>query len=154
MSGFLIFSLNVPCFLAIGFSNINWWEFLMQNNFNSFACTSLRLLFLQVVMKRLFFHFWKPFVLFSFFFNVNCLLMVYSVYHCCCFLKVIVGVKYWSCSLVAILVTDLCLWLVESGKHLSFWRCVQILHLVLKRCSDISERRCKHFSFCSLFWWV
>ena len=32
--------------------------------------------------------------------------MVYSVYHCCCFFKVVHGVKNCSCSLVAILVTD------------------------------------------------
>ena len=69
MGGFLIFSLNVPCFLAIGFSNIDWWYSSMQNNFTSFACTSLSLLFLQVVMKRLFFYFWKPFILFSIFFE-------------------------------------------------------------------------------------
>ena len=87
---------------------------------------------------------------FQIFFNVNCLLMVYYVYHCSCFLKVVIEVKNCSCSLVGILVTNLCLWPAEGGKHLNFWRCIQNLRLVLKG-SDINEGRCKHFSFCWLF---
>ena len=90
---------------------------------------------------------------FEIFFNVNCLLMVYSVYHFSCFLKVVIGVKYCSCSLVAKLVTDLCLWLAEAGRRMNFWRCIQNLHLVLRR-SDINEGRCIQLTFCSLFWWV
>ena len=71
------------------FSNIDWRDFSMQYNFTLFACASLSLLFLQVVMKRLSIYFWKPIFLFSDFFNVNCLLMVYPVYHCSCFLNLL-----------------------------------------------------------------
>ena len=90
---------------------------------------------------------------FQIFFNVNCLLMVCYVYHCSCFLKVVIEVKNCSCSLVGILVKNLCLWPAECGKHLNFWRCIQNLRLVL-RGSDTNEGRCKHFCFCWLFCWV
>ena len=90
---------------------------------------------------------------FEIFFKVHCLLMVCYVYHCSCFLKVVIEVKNCSCSLVGILVTTLCLWLAEAGRHLNFWRCIQNLHLVLRR-SDINEGRCIQLTFCSLFWWV
>ena len=41
----------------------------MQYNITSFACAFLSLLYLQVVMKRLSFYFWKSIILFSDFFQ-------------------------------------------------------------------------------------
>ena len=141
----------VPYFLAIAFSNNDWWAFSMQYNFNSFACASLSLLLLQVVMKRLFNLFKNNFFCFQICFNVNCLFMLYSVYHCSWFLKVVFGIKYCSGSLIAILVQDMSFWPAEAGRHLNFWRCIQVLHLVLKRCSDISEGLCIRFSYVHCF---
>ena len=68
-------------FLAIGFSNIDWSALSMQTNFTFFVCASFIKIFLQKVTSFFFDFFWKPIdPFFTFPFNVNCLLMFYSVY--------------------------------------------------------------------------
>ena len=69
LRGIKVYYSNVPYFLAIEFSNNDWWALSMQYNFTSIACASLSQLYLQVVMKRLSICFWKPFILFSDFFQ-------------------------------------------------------------------------------------
>ena len=60
-------------------------------------------------------------------------------------LYVINGAQYWNCSLVALLVPEVCFWPAKLRKNLNSLRCMQVLDLVLNCYSDKKEVLLIHF---------
>ena len=115
-----------PYFSAIWFSKNDWSAQSMQFNFSSRVFEFFSFFASYVVMIKFFDYFWnwKPNIPFSkVFSNDNCLLMRYSVYHSRCFWNKHFGLYQCCYLLVAPLVPEMCLWLVESRKNFNFSRC-------------------------------
>ena len=138
---------------AINFSDI-WFRYKYysalskQSNFTFHPFASFSLIFLHVVMKKLFVYLWKPALLFSIF-------LLLTVFWCSFPITAIVS--FWMIILDSIFSTAfwrICWFLacVETGLYLKFSRCILVLDLVLKYCSDI-KKMWINFSFTSVGWW-
>ena len=110
----------------------------MQCNFDFYVFASASLAIPKVVMKNLLHYFWNPISPCSKF-CVNCLLRFYFVYCDIFVFNDVNGVCWCTCSLVALIVPDICLRTAKFRENLKFLRCIYVFELVLKNCSDIIE---------------
>ena len=103
--------------------------------------------FLQLKLKQRLDFFWKPVVPFSCFFSMSIFLWCTTVFIAVVWLLlyVINGAQYWNCSLVALLVSEVCFWPAKLRKNLNSLRCMQVLDLVLNCYSDKKEALLIHF---------
>ena len=91
---------------------------------------------MQVVLKEIFDYFWKANTLFSF-----CLRLTVNFWRSIftavlCFLNDNKLTYFCNCSLMALLLPELCFWLAHSN----FFRSIRVFDLVLKFCSEKKRR--------------
>ena len=85
-----------------------------------------------------------------FFQGQHCLLLFYFIYCNICVLNNVNGACWWTFLLVALRVPEMCFWLRRTMIKMNFLRCVHVLDLVLKLCSDINKGLGVHIFFCCI----
>ena len=147
-SGISVPSLNEPVFSARGFSLINWFAFWKQSNIAFFVCASSTRFFWQTETKKIFVHFWKPIIPFS-----VCLPML-TVFWCSFPFnaKLLLEQKRKQSMHLPVRGTASAgdgsvILFCEEKENLNFCCNIQVLDLMLKRCSDTKEGNWMHFFF-------
>ena len=128
-----------PFFSVKELPNINWWFSSLQSNFTSYVRVSSSFSVVASMDEITFNSPENHIDRFPNFFYVNCLWMFYYVYCNSCFFKNNNRAFHCNCSSMASCCRKFFLWLAETRKSLNTLRCINVLDLVLKICSDIIE---------------
>ena len=133
-------------------SCLNCCDSSTQYKFISYFFASCDPFFSQVVMEVFLTNCENKLFRLKAFLLVTVFFMFHSVYCSSWFFSDNKGPYYFACSLGALILPEIVFWRAKVRENLNFWRCFQIINLVLKCCLDKTRRKWIHFNIFSLFW--